>query len=212
VALLTDYQDAAYARRYEAFVEKVRAAEAKVSAGEALSKAVARYLFKSMAYKDEYEVARLYTNGEFEKRLNETFEGAFTVKYNLAPPLFAKRDAQGHLIKSKFGPWMRAAFKVLAKLKFLRGGALDVFGRTAERRMERQLIEDYEKSIEAALGSLSAENLPRAIELASLPEQIRGFGHIKDANVEKVRKRWRALDEMLSGGGRAAPPAPVKAA
>jgi indolepyruvate ferredoxin oxidoreductase len=212
VALLTDYQDAAYAKRYEAFVEKVRAAEAKVSAGEALTKAVARYLFKLMAYKDEYEVARLYTNGEFEKRLNETFEGAFTIKYNLAPPLFAKRDAQGHLIKSQFGPWMRAAFKLLAKLKFLRGGALDVFGRTAERRMERQLIEDYEKSMEAALANLSTENLALAIELASLPEQIRGFGHVKDASLEKVRKRWRALDEMLSGGGRAAAPAPVKAA
>jgi len=113
VALLTDYQSAAYAKRYAAFVDKVRAAESKVSPSDALTKAVARYLFKLMAYKDEYEVARLYTDGEFEKRLSETFEGAFTVKYNLAPPLLAKRDAQGRLQKAPFGSWMRIAFKLL---------------------------------------------------------------------------------------------------
>jgi indolepyruvate ferredoxin oxidoreductase len=210
--LLTDYQNAAYAGRYEKFVEKVRAAEAKVSAGDALTRAVARYLFKLMAYKDEYEVARLYTNGEFEKRLNEAFEGDFTIQYNLAPPLFAKRDAQGRLMKSRYGAWMRLAFQVLARLKFLRGGPLDVFGHTAERRMERQLIEDYEKSVSAALANLSADNLSAAIELASLPEQIRGFGHVKDESFAKVRARWRMLDQLLSGAGQPAAATPVRAA
>jgi indolepyruvate ferredoxin oxidoreductase len=203
VALLTDYQDAAYAKRYETFVEKVRAAEAKVSAGDALTKAVARYLYKLMAYKDEYEVARLYTDGDFEKRLNDAFEGPFTVKYNLAPPLFAKRDAQGRLVKAQYGPWMRPAFKLLEKLKFLRGSALDVFGKTAERRMERQLIQDYERSVGAVLVNLTADSLPLAVELASLPEQIRGFGHVKEANVAKVRARWRVLDQTLSGDAQA---------
>ena len=203
VALLTDYQDAAYAKRYETFVEKVRAAEARVNAGDALTKAVARYLYKLMAYKDEYEVARLYTDGDFERRLNDAFEGPFTVKYNLAPPLLAKRDAQGRLVKAQYGAWMRPAFKLLAKLKFLRGGALDVFGRTAERRMERQLIQDYERSVGVALVNLTADSLPRAVELASLPEQIRGFGHVKEASVAKVLARWRVLDQTLSGGAKA---------
>ena len=210
VALLTEYQNAAYARRYESFVDQVRAAEAKVSAGDALAKAVARYLFKLMAYKDEYEVARLYADGEFEKRLQETFEGTFSVKYNLAAPLLAQRDAQGRLMKRQYGSWMRVAFKLLAKLKFLRGSALDVFGRTQERRMERQLIADYERSVSAALANLTAENLARTVELASLPEHIRGFGHVKAAHLDAIRPRWRELDQMLGGGGTAA--APVKAA
>jgi indolepyruvate ferredoxin oxidoreductase len=210
IALLTEYQNAAYARRYESFVDQVRVVEAKVSAGDALAKAVARYLFKLMAYKDEYEVARLYADGEFEKRLQETFEGTFTVKYNLAAPLLAQRDAQGRLMKRQYGSWMRVAFKLLAKLKFLRGGALDVFGRTQERRMERQLIADYERSLSAALANLTADNLARAVELASLPEQIRGFGHVKAASADKARARWRELDQMLGGASAAA--APVKAA
>ena len=210
VALLTEYQNAAYAKRYEAFVERVRTAEAKVSGGDALAKAVARYLYKLMAYKDEYEVARLYTDGDFEKRLNAAFEGSFTVKYNLAPPLLAKRVAQGRLIKGQYGGWMQVAFKLLARLKFLRGSALDVFGRTAERRMERQLIQDYERSIGAALADLTAENLPRVIELASLPERIRGFGHVKTAHLDEVRVRWRELEASLAATARAA--TPVKAA
>jgi indolepyruvate ferredoxin oxidoreductase len=197
-AFLTAYQNAAYAKRYETFVEKVRTAEAKVSTRDALSRAVAHNLFKLMAYKDEYEVARLYTDGEFEKKLKETFEGDFRVKYNLAPPLVAKRDAAGRLTKSQYGPWMRYGFKLLARLKFLRGTRLDIFGRTQERKTERQLIRDYERSLEAALPKLSAETLAQVIELASLPEQIRGYGHIKDASIAKVMPRWRALDETLS--------------
>ncbi|MEO8629385.1 MAG: indolepyruvate ferredoxin oxidoreductase family protein [Betaproteobacteria bacterium] len=209
--MLVSYQSEAYAKQYEAFVDKVRRAEAQVGTGDALAKAVAKYLFKLMAYKDEYEVARLYTDGEFEKRLNDAFEGDFKLKYNLAPPMISQRDARGHLVKREFASWMRYGFKVLARLKFLRGTALDVFGKTAERRMERQLIDDYRAAIDGALEHLSAESLRQAVELANLPEQIRGFGHIKDANVEKVRVRWKVLQEHMSGTAQAAP-APQRAA
>jgi indolepyruvate ferredoxin oxidoreductase len=196
---LVAYQNAAYAREYEAFVEKVRQAEATLGKGSALSKAVAKSLYKLMAYKDEYEVARLYTDGRFEEKLKATFEGDFTVNFHLAPPLFSKRDAKGHLIKARYGSWVWQAFKVLAKLKFLRGTALDVFGKTEERRMERQLIADYRASIESLLPRLNADNLYQAVELASLPEHMRGFGHVKHANVEKAKTRWTQLEAALTG-------------
>jgi indolepyruvate ferredoxin oxidoreductase len=199
IAVLTEYQNAAYARRYRESVEEVRRAEAKLGAGDALTRAVAKSLFKLMAYKDEYEVARLYTNGDFEKRLNQAFEGDFTLKFNLAPPVWAKRDAQGRLIKAQYGSWMWYAFKLLARIKFLRGTALDLFGKTEERRLERQLIEDYCASMSAAANKLSADNLALVSELASLPEQIRGFGHVKLASVEKARARWRVIEQALNG-------------
>jgi indolepyruvate ferredoxin oxidoreductase len=205
VEFLTAYQNAGYAKRYEAFVDKVRQAEAALGKGDALARAVARYLFKLMAYKDEYEVARLYTDGEFERRLKGTFEGDFTVKFNLAPPLLAKRDAQGHPMKAQYGSWVWQAFRLLARLKFLRGTALDPFGRTEERRMERALIDEYRASIEAALSRLNADSLPLAIELASLPEQLRGFGHVKLRHLNAVRARWRALERKIGGGEPAAP-------
>src|SRR5262249_11910642 len=153
-----------------------------------------------MAYKDEYEVARLYTNGDFERGLKQAFEGDFTLSFHLAPPLWTKRDARGLPIKTTYGSWMWYAFKVLARLKVLRGTALDVCGRSAERRMERELIETYRTSISSALGKLTADNLALAIELASLPEQIRGFGHVKLAAVQKVRARWRQLEQALYAG------------
>jgi indolepyruvate ferredoxin oxidoreductase len=193
IAFLTGYQDAAYAKRYEDLVAKVRDAETGIGAGDALSKAVAKYLFKLMAYKDEYEVARLYASEDFEKRLNDSFEGEFTVKYNLAPPLLAKRDAQGHLVKAQYGAWMKYAFKWLAKFKGLRGSFLDPFGRTAERRMERGLIREYEDLAEEIAGALSKENHGVAVALASLPERIRGFGHVKQRNVEAVAAEREAL-------------------
>ncbi|MEO8040657.1 MAG: indolepyruvate ferredoxin oxidoreductase family protein, partial [Betaproteobacteria bacterium] len=199
VSWLTDYQSPAYAERYSSFVEKVKAAEAKAGGKDVLAKAVARNLFKLMAYKDEYEVARLYTTGEFEARLKNTFEGEFSVSFNLAPPMFSKRDADGHLIKARYGSWMWRAFRLLARLRFLRGSALDVFGRTEERRMERQLIVDYLASVERGLDRLSDETRDRLLELANLPEHIRGFGHVKQASVEKARARWRALDDELTG-------------
>src|SRR5690606_30636275 len=148
VAFLTDYQNAAYAAKYRALVDKARAAEqANVPGSTALAEAVARYAFKLMAYKDEYEVARLYTSGDFEQRIRDAFDGDFKLHFNLAPPLFAKKDAEGNLRKAEYGPWMFKAFRLLAGLRGLRGSALDVFGYTAERRMERRAIVDYRDTL-----------------------------------------------------------------
>jgi indolepyruvate ferredoxin oxidoreductase len=193
VAFLTEYQNVAYARRYEDFVEKVRRAEARLGKGDALARAVARYLFKLMAYKDEYEVARLHASGEFRKQLESAFEGPFKLKYNLAPPLLAKRDAEGRLVKSQYGSWMGYAFRLLAKFKGLRGSALDPFGRTQERKTERRLIREYELLIDELLAGLSADNHRLAVELASLPEHIRGFGHVKERHLAQYAAQRDAL-------------------
>jgi indolepyruvate ferredoxin oxidoreductase len=133
-----------------------------------------------MAYKDEYEVARLYTSGDFEQRVRETFDGDFKLHFNLAPPRFAKKDAEGRLVKGEYGPWVFTAFKLLKKLKFLRGGAFDIFGKTEERRMERQLIVDYKATVEELLGKLTLGNHALAVEIARIPEAIRGYGHVKE--------------------------------
>ncbi|WP_372392336.1 indolepyruvate ferredoxin oxidoreductase family protein [Xanthomonas sp. NCPPB 3582] len=194
IAFLTDYQDAAYAQRYRALVDRVRSHEAqRVPGSSALTEAVARYAFKLMAYKDEYEVARLYTRGDFQRRLQQQFEGDYTVRFHLAPPLLAKKDAQGNLIKREYGPWMFTAFKLLARLKFLRGGRLDVFGYTAERRGERQLIADYSATVALLLERLDADNVGLAAQIASIPEHIRGYGHIKHAHLQDAKAREAAL-------------------
>ena len=187
---LTQYQDAAYAARYRSLVDRVRAAEAaKFPGKQRLSDAVARYYAKLLAYKDEYEVARLYTDGEFVKKIADMFEGDYSLNFNLAPPLFSKRDpVTGHLRKSVYGPWMFRAFKLLAKFKGLRGGRLDVFGYTPERRMERQLIADYEKLIVEILAGLNERNYEQAVVLAQVPEQIRGFGHVKERHLAEAKK------------------------
>ena len=198
VAFLTDYQDADYAARYREQIEKVRQAEAAKAPGSmALTEAVARYLFKLMSIKDEYEVARLYTTGEFEKRVAETFDGEYEIRFNLAPPTWplARRDADGKLKKREFGPWTFKAFKQLAKMRKYRGGALDFFGKTAERQMERQLLADYRSLVEELLRGLHSGNHAVAVELASLPELIRGYGHVKEAHVELAHKR---RDELLA--------------
>ncbi len=192
---LTGYQDAAYARRYTALVDKVKAAEAARAPGATgLAEAVARHYAKLLAYKDEYEVARLYTDGRFLQQVRNQFEGDYKLKFHLAPPLMADRDPRtGHLQKSPFGPHMMMAFAALKRLKFLRGTRLDPFGRTAERRMERQLIAEYEGLVEEILGKLSPLNHGLAVQLAGLPDEIRGFGHVKDAHLAKVRTKWAAL-------------------
>ncbi|HHA2974221.1 TPA: indolepyruvate ferredoxin oxidoreductase family protein [Stenotrophomonas maltophilia] len=193
-AFLTDYQDAAYANRYRTLVERVRATEAeRIGGSTALTETVARYLFKLMAYKDEYEVARLYTSGDFQRRLQQQFEGDYQLRFHLAPPLFAKKDEQGRLQKKEYGPWMFKAFGLLAKLKFLRGGRFDVFGRTGERRMERKLIGDYEATVQLLLDGLDDDRLALAVEIASVPEHIRGFGHVKEAHFEQAKAREAAL-------------------
>ncbi|MFA8474964.1 indolepyruvate ferredoxin oxidoreductase family protein [Xanthomonas campestris pv. campestris] len=194
VHFLTDYQDAAYAQQYRALVERVRTHEAQRAPGStALSAAVARYAFKLMAYKDEYEVARLYTRGDFQRRVQQQFEGDYQLRFHLAPPLFAKKDANGQPIKREYGPWMFSAFKLLARLKFLRGGKLDVFGYTAERRGERQLIADYLATVNTLLQRLDNDNVGLAAQIASIPEHIRGYGHVKDAHLHEAKAREAAL-------------------
>ncbi|MDB5560462.1 MAG: indolepyruvate ferredoxin oxidoreductase family protein, partial [Enterovirga sp.] len=196
IAFLGDYQDADYAKRYRDQVERVRAAEAKAVPGStALTDAVARALFKLMAYKDEYEVARLYTNGHFAKQIASTFEGEnLRFEFHLAPPLLARIDRHtGEPKKMSFGPWMLKAFGVLAKLKGLRGTAFDVFGYTHERRLERQLVADYVRLLDEILPALAPGNHATAIGLATLPGKIRGFGHVKARHLEAVRKEEAAL-------------------
>jgi indolepyruvate ferredoxin oxidoreductase len=193
VAFLTAYQDAAYAARYEALVNTVRHAESALGAGDKLSRAVAKSYFKLMAYKDEYEVARLYTDGRFVEQLKRQFEGEFTLKFNLAPPLFSKKDANGHLVKAQYGSWVWQAFRLLAKLKGVRGSRLDVFGYSAERRMERKLIEEYRSTILGLLDTLDADKLALAVDIASLPEKVRGFGHVKEASVARFHAEQAAL-------------------
>ncbi|MCH7345682.1 indolepyruvate ferredoxin oxidoreductase family protein [Pelomonas sp. CA6] len=193
VEFLTDYQNAAYAETYKAFVEKVRAAEGPLSSTR-LTEAVARYLFKLMAYKDEYEVARLHTDTGFAEKIAAQFEGDYKIVHHMAPPLFAKKNDKGELVKSAFGGWMRPAMGVLAKMKGLRGTAFDPFGRTEERRSERQLIVDYRASIEALLAKgLSAERLALALDIARIPEEIRGYGHVKERHLKAARQKWEQL-------------------
>ncbi|PJJ97709.1 indolepyruvate ferredoxin oxidoreductase [Lysobacteraceae bacterium NML91-0213] len=193
-AFLTDYQNAKYARRYADFVARVRNAEAAKAPGSSdLTEAVARSLFKLMAYKDEYEVARLYTSGEFRRRLEQQFEGDYTLHFHLAPPLLAKKNDRGELQKREYGPWVFRAFGVLAKLRGLRGTPLDVFGYTAERKMERRLIADYERTVGGLLEKLDGGNVDLAARIASIPEHIRGFGHVKEAHLHAAKAREAEL-------------------
>jgi indolepyruvate ferredoxin oxidoreductase len=192
VDFLTGYQDAAYAQRFRDFVQRVREAEQPLATMK-LSEAVAQGLFKLMAYKDEYEVARLHTDPVFEQQLGTMFEGDFKVVHHMAPPLLAKKNARGEPVKQSYGPWMRGALKLLARMKGLRGTALDVFGRTAERREERALIEQYRACIEELLSGLTAQKLPLALQIARIPQQIRGFGHVKAHHLAAARREWDAL-------------------
>ena len=146
-----------------------------------------------MAYKDEYEVARLYTSGDFRKRVEAQFEGDYTLHFHLAPPLLARKNAQGQLQKREYGPWVFTAFRVLAKLRFLRGTPLDVFGYTAERRGERALIGEYDRMVSGLLDRLDAGNVQLAAEIASIPEHIRGYGHVKEAHLHKAKARQAEL-------------------
>lgn len=183
VQFLTAYQNAAYGARYRARIARIAAAEERVSPGStALATEVVHSLFKLMAIKDEYEVARLYTDGSFEEQLKAQFGSWDSLEFHLAPPLLAKRDKRtGHLRKQSFGPWMMRAFRVLARLRFLRGTFLDPFARLAERRWERRLLTDYESVLDAIEANLTAANLQAGLALAAYPRRIRGFGHVKQA-------------------------------
>jgi indolepyruvate ferredoxin oxidoreductase len=195
VAFLTDYQNSAYAKSYADFISAVRTAESRLAGKPAaLAEAVARSLFKLMACKDEYEVARLYTDGSFEQSLKARFTGDYRLNFHLAPPILGRRDGfTGRPVKSVFGPWMMTGFKLLARLKGLRGTAFDPFGYTAERRQERALVDAYKDTIAALLPSLAAANHALAVEIASIPEQIRGFGHVKEDNIRRARSREKEL-------------------
>ena len=209
VEFLTDYQNADYAARYKSFVDRVRAAEAGLAFSQTstrpdaarpvtkLTEAVARYLFKLMAYKDEYEVARLQSDPKFLERVASQFEGTlgtdFQLNYHLAPPMIAKKNDKGELQKQKFGPWMLSAFRVLARLKGLRGTPFDPFGRTEERRMERGLVVEYCESMDEVLRTLGPANHALAVEIARVPEMIRGYGHVKTRHLDAARPKWDAL-------------------
>jgi indolepyruvate ferredoxin oxidoreductase len=192
--LLTDYQNAAYAGKYLALVEQVKKKESQVLNSSLLTEAVARYYAKLLAYKDEYEVARLHADAAFRSKIEGMFEGDYKVVYHLAPPLLARPDPHtGEPRKMRFGQWMGTVFSMLKGLKGLRGTPLDVFGYTAERRMERELIREYEATVAELLAGLDAGNHALAVEIASLPEEMRGFGHIKARNVAAARKKGEAL-------------------
>jgi indolepyruvate ferredoxin oxidoreductase len=192
---LAGYQDAAYAGRYRALVERVRRVEAERVRGRTdLTEAVARYYFKLLAYKDEYEVARLYTDGEFLAQLQRQFEGQGKIRIHLAPPLLAERDPRtGHLKKRAYGAWMLTAMRYLARGKRLRGTPLDPFGYSTERRVERRLIAEYEAVVEEVLAQLGPATHESAVELARLPEQIRGYGHVKERHLREAKRRESAL-------------------
>jgi indolepyruvate ferredoxin oxidoreductase len=203
VSFLTAYQNEAYAARYKALVEKVQAAEAARAPGKTgLADAVARYLFKLMAYKDEYEVARLYAEPSFLAQVrNEVAGDNLTLKFHLAPPLLARRDkVTGVPRKMTFGPWLLPAFRVLARFKFLRGTALDIFGYSEERRTERKLIADYEALLAEIMGKLNAGNHHLAVGLANIPEKIRGFGHVKARHLVAAKADEAALLEQFRSG------------
>lgn len=212
---LTAYQDDAYAQRYVDFVQRVRETEAaRVPGSTQLTSMVARYLFKLMAYKDEYEVARLYTDTDFLKRVAAQFEGDYRLNLHLAPPLWAGVDpATGEPRKRAFGPWMLGAMRVLARLKGLRGTAFDVFGYSQERRTERALIEDYRRTVGELLDGLSPQRVDLAAEIAAIPEFIRGYGHVKDRHLKDARQREAdLLDRWRNPDAAARPRIPIKAA
>ncbi len=225
-AFLAAYQDAAYADAYRAFVARVRAAEEALAAPAAgtaasgsgtgtapapagktraphlpLTDAVARCLFKLMAYKDEYEVARLHADTGFAGKVKAQFEGDFRIAYHLAPPGLAKKNERGEPVKRRFGPWMLTAFGLLAKFRRLRGTAFDPFGRSDERRTERALIGEYRASIEEVLDGLRADRLQAALAIARIPEDIRGYGHVKARHLAVARPKWQALMAAWRGGG-----------
>lgn len=198
VAFLTDYQNVAYAQTYRSFIDDVLTKTQSVAGAEDMQRAVVRGLFKLMAYKDEYEVGRLYSDGSFAKKLANEFTGNFKIKFNMAPPILGNGlDAEGRPKKREFGPWLKGGLGLLSKLKFLRGTPFDVFGLTEERKMERRLIGDYKTWVEEALNGLDASTLDTATRIAALPDDIRGFGPVKLESVDKTLARYETLKAQM---------------
>lgn len=190
VEFLTQYQNKAYGVRYKKFIEEVQAAESRLVPGETrLSRAVAHGYFRLMAYKDEYEVARLHSDPAFAKKLKGTFEDGFSLKFHLAPPIISRtHPVTGERIKRTFGSWLMPGFRMLAKLKVLRGTPLDLFGLQHERRMERALINEYEATLRDLMAGLTPSNYDIAVQVAMLPHKMRGYGHVKQKNVRETKK------------------------
>jgi indolepyruvate ferredoxin oxidoreductase len=193
IAFLTAYQDAAYADRYRRTVENVGTA-----GHPELTDAVMRNLFKLMAIKDEFEVARLYAETDFLKRVDAQFEGDWQLRFHLAPPVLARPDPKtGEIRKMEFGPWLLVAFKWLAKARRWRGTRWDPFGRNEERQLDRQLLAEYEADIKLLQPHLTNEKLEAALALASLPKKIRGYGHVRRRSIEATNTERAALREKL---------------
>ena len=206
-SFLKDYQNEAYAKHYRTLVNKIAAKDEQFGSDKRLTTAIAKSLFKLMAYKDEYEVARLYAGTDFVKRVDQMMEGDYTLKFNLAPPAFSKKDRNtGHLKKSEYGPWMLKAFGILSKFKFLRGTAFDPFGYMNERKEERRLIKEFEQDLHKILDGLNSENYTIAVELIELVTKVRGYGHIKEQAIETYYKERQHLMEQFNN------PSPLKTA
>jgi len=206
VAFLKDYGGASPTRRYLSLVSRVRAAERRAVPGQRrFSDAVIRYFFKLIAVKDVYEVARLYTDGSFARNVGATFEGDLEIFFHFAPPIFARTNASGEVRKTTFGPWVVSALKILARMRKLRGTVFDVLGHTEERRSERALIRDYEELMLEICGKLTPQNYETAVALASLPERIRGFGHVKMASIAKAKEEEAQLVAQFRNGPKSVP-------
>jgi indolepyruvate ferredoxin oxidoreductase len=198
--MLGEYQNPAYADMYEARIARVRAAESNLGLGEQLTYAAATYLAKLMAYKDEYEVARLYTRPEYKQAVEDVFGKNTKLTFLLAPPMISKKNHKGELTKKSFGPWMMMSFKLLRKLKVLRGGSFDIFGKTEERAMERRLRDEYLERLEKLSAGLRADNHALAVEIASIPDDIRGYGHVKERAVVAAEKKLAGLMAKWNAG------------
>ena len=203
LAFLRDYQDNTYAARLQALVDRVIAREREVLGADApldLARAVTFNHARLLAIKDEYEVARLYSHPSFHAALGEQFQSWEGLRLHMAPPIFGRRGADGRPLKGSYGPWMLKAMRLLARMKGLRGTALDIFGRSEERRLERQLIADYETIVDELLEGLGRHNHAQAVAIARVPERIRGYGHVKLANLASARARWADLLAAWRGG------------
>ncbi|WP_160153486.1 indolepyruvate ferredoxin oxidoreductase family protein [Microbulbifer sp. ALW1] len=199
---LTEYQSASYARQFTTAIAGLQQAESRLPANDgSLARTAATSLFKAMAYKDEYEVARLYSGEAFKRQLRDTFSGDYKIKFLMAPPLIARPDASGKIRKIALGPWMAKLLPVLAKGKALRGTVLDVFGYTAERREERRWAREVKATIDAVAQSLNSANVEMAAELLALPQQVRGYGHVRAEKMAAVKPRWELLRQHFAGGG-----------
>ena len=195
---LEDYQNKKYAQNYEDLVSYAKKVDKEVGNGSQFSTAVLKNYFKLMAYKDEYEVSRLMTNKKFSDDINKNFEGNFSYNFYLAPPIFSKKSkVDGKLLKIKFGGWLFNVFKLISKFKFLRGTKFDPFGYLNERKKERELIRDYKQTIVDIGSKINKSNYETAVKIASIPDQIRGFGHVKEKNIkEAINNRTDLLNSF----------------